>query len=116
MTVLTFRDFSKFASVNSANMCFPSVQNLKFRLKSWVLSMFKTPQDLKSLTVNLTLGLFKQCSRVQIFCFFVERILMDSSYILWNKFQDYQVRFYFNKPFFGNNLTRHLQGSLNFVY
>ena len=55
--------------------------------------MFKKPQTLKGLTVNLTLGLFKQCSRVQIFLVFVERILMDSPYILWNKFQDYQLRF-----------------------
>ena len=58
--------------------------------------MFKKPQNLKGLTVNLVLGLFTQCSRVQIF--FVERILMDSSYILWNKFQDYQLKF---------NLTNH---------
>ena len=38
--------------------------------------MFKKPQNLKGLTVNLVLGLFKQCSRVQIFfAFFVERVL-----------------------------------------
>ena len=29
--------------------------------------MFKKPQNLKGLTVNLVLGLFKQCSHVQIF-------------------------------------------------
>ena len=62
------------------NICFPGVQSLKFRLKNWVLPMFKKPQNLKGLTVNLTLGVFKQCSRVQIsFLFFVERMLMDSS-------------------------------------
>ena len=56
--------------------------------------MLKNPQNLKGLTVNLVLGLFKQCSRVQIFLgVFVERNSMDSSYMLWNKFQDYQVRF-----------------------
>ena len=49
--------------------------------------MFKKPQNLKGFTMNLTLGLFKQCFRVQVFFIFVERILMDSSYILWNKFQ-----------------------------
>ena len=54
--------------------------------------MFEKPQNLKGLTVNLVLGLFKRCSYVQIFFFFVEQILMDSSYILWKKFQDYQLR------------------------
>ena len=61
--------------------------------------MFKKHQNLKGLTVNLTLGVFKQCSRVQIFYFFVERILKDSSYILWNKFQDYQLRFILTSHF-----------------
>ena len=55
--------------------------------------MFKKTQNLKSLTVNLVQDLFKQCSHVQIFWLFVERNLMDGSYILWNKFQDYQLRF-----------------------
>ena len=56
--------------------------------------MFKKQQNLKGLTVNLVIGLFKQCSRVQIFClFFVERNPMDSSHMLWCKFQDYQLRF-----------------------
>ena len=55
--------------------------------------MFKKPQNLKGLTVNLTLGHFKQFSHVQIFCFFVERILMDNSYTLWNNFQEYQFKY-----------------------
>ena len=55
--------------------------------------MFRKTQNMKGLTVILVLGLLKQCSRVQIFSFFVERILMDRSYILWNKCQDYQLRF-----------------------
>ena len=50
----------------------------------------KDPQNLKGLTVNFVQGLFNQCFHLQIFCFFVERNLIDSSYILWNKFQDYQ--------------------------
>ena len=33
------------------------------------------------------------------FCFFVERILMDSSYVLWNKFQDYQLTFILTNNF-----------------
>ena len=61
--------------------------------------MFKKPQNVKGLTVNLVQGLFNQCSHVQIFCFFVERNLMDSSYILWNKFQDYQSRFILTNHF-----------------
>ena len=49
--------------------------------------MFKKTQNLKGLTVNLVQGLFKQCSHAQMFLLlFVERNLMDSSYILWNKF------------------------------
>ena len=32
--------------------------------------MFKNPQNLKGLTVNLVLGLFKQCSHIQMFLFF----------------------------------------------
>ena len=43
-------------------------------------------------------GLFTQCSHVQIF-FLVERNLTDSSYILWNKFQDYQLRFILTNQF-----------------
>ena len=70
--------------------------------------MFKKPKDLKGLTVNLVQGLFKQCLHVQIFFRFVERNLMDSSYILWNKFQDYQVRLILTDHFFGNSLTHHL--------
>ena len=63
--------------------------------------MFKKSQNLKGLTVNLVQGLLKQC-----FC--LERNLMDNSYILWNKFQDYQLRFILTNHFFGNSLTRHL--------
>ena len=61
--------------------------------------MFKKPQNLKGLTVNLVLGHFKQCSRVEIFLLFVELILMDSFHILWNKFQDYQLRFILTNHF-----------------
>ena len=61
--------------------------------------MFKKPPNLKGLTVNLVQGLFKQWSQVQIFCMFVERNVMDSSYILWNKFQDYQLRFILTNHF-----------------
>ena len=32
------------------------------------------------------------------FLLFVERNLMDSSYILWNKSQDYQLRAYSHEP------------------
>ena len=41
-------------------------------LKDWMLPMFKKSQNLKALTVNLVLGLFKQCSRVQNFLLFGE--------------------------------------------
>ena len=54
--------------------------------------MFEKPLKFKGLTVNLVLGHFQQCSRLQILFFFLELILMGSSYILWNKFQDYQLR------------------------
>ena len=69
-------------------MCFSRVQSI-ILLKNLMLLMFKKPQKLKGLTVNLVQGLFKRSSQVQIFCFFVERNLIDSSYTLWNKFQDY---------------------------
>ena len=55
--------------------------------------MFEKPENLKGFTVNLILGLFKKCSRFQIFLLFEEQIVMDSSYILSNKFQDYHLRF-----------------------
>ena len=62
--------------------------------------MFKNPQNLKGLTVNLVQGLFKQCSRVQIFLLFCRtKPYMDSSYTLWNKFQDYQLRFILTNQF-----------------
>ena len=55
--------------------------------------MSKKPQNVNCFTVNLVQGLFKQCSHVQIFFgFFVEQNPMDSTYILWNKFQGYQLR------------------------
>ena len=42
-----------------------------FVKKNWMFfPMFKKPQNLKGLTVSLVLGLFKQCSRVQIFLLF----------------------------------------------
>ena len=34
--------------------------------------MLKNPVNLKSLTVNLILSIFKQCSHVQIFFFFLD--------------------------------------------
>ena len=61
--------------------------------------MFTKPQNLKGFTMNLVQGLIKQCSHIQIFCFFVERNLMDSSHMLWNKFQDYQLRFILTNHF-----------------
>ena len=68
--------------------------------KKWTSPMFKKPQNLRGLNVNLVLGLFKQCSRVQIFfAFLAERILLDSPYILRNKFQDYQLRFILTNHF-----------------
>ena len=44
------------------NMCFPRVQSLKFCKKNWMLPMFKKPQNLKALTLNLVLGLFNLIS------------------------------------------------------
>ena len=62
--------------------------------------MLKKLQNLKGLTVNLVLGLFKQCSQVQFFfALFVKRNLMDSSYILWNNIQDYQLKFLLTNHF-----------------
>ena len=61
--------------------------------------MLKKSINLKSLTVNLVLGPFKERSRFQIFYFvffFVERDSMDSSHMLWNKIQD--------RPFFGKSV------------
>ena len=71
--------------------------------------MLKNPKNLKGLIVNLVPGLFKQCSHAQIF--FVERNNRDSSYILWNRFQDYQVNFILTDHFLVkrfDSLTLHL--------
>ena len=62
--------------------------------------MFKNTQNLKGLTVNLVLGIFNNVPGFRFFGFFVERKLMDSCYILWNKFQDCQLRFILKKQFF----------------
>ena len=89
-------------------MCFQYVSTicvfLRYKASNFVkkidVTNVKKPQNLKGLTVNPAPGLFKQCFRFQIvFCFFVGRILMDSFYILWNKFQDYQLRFIFTNHF-----------------
>ena len=42
---------------------------------------------------------FKQYSHVQIYLLFCRTKLMDSSYILWNKFQDYRLRFILSTQF-----------------
>ena len=52
--------------------------------------MFKQPQHLKGLTINLVQGFLNTVPTFRFF--FVERNLMDSSYIIWNKFQYYQLR------------------------
>ena len=73
--------------------------------------MLKNPENLKGLTVNLVQGLFQLPSRVQISLLFLERNSMDSSYMLWNKFQDYQVRLILTDHFLVkrfDSLTRHL--------
>ena len=49
--------------------------------------MFKKPPNLKGLTANLVQGLLNNVPTFRFFCFFVERNLMHSSYILLNKFQ-----------------------------
>ena len=91
--------------------------------KSGVSDVKKKTVNLEDLTVNPVLSLFKHCFSVQIFysifCFFVERNSMDSSYMLWNKFQDYRVSFILTDHFLARRfggLTRHLQDSLNLVY
>ena len=61
--------------------------------------MIKKPQNLKGLTMTLVQEHLKQCSHFQIFCFFVERNFMDNSYMLWNKFQDYQLKFILTNHF-----------------
>ena len=71
------------------NVRFPRVKGLKFRLKSWMLPMFKNSKFE---------GFDRECCRrpfktMFLFAFFVERVLMISSHMLWNKFQDYQLRF-----------------------
>ena len=58
--------------------------------KNWMLPMFRKPQNFKGLTVYLPAFGF--------FAFFVERNLMDSSYMLCNKFQDYQFTFILTLP------------------
>ena len=73
-----------------------------------MLPMYKKPKNLKGLTVNLVQGLFEQCSCIQMILLFVEWNFMDSSYILWTEFQDYQLRFILANNFFSNSLTRHL--------
>ena len=52
--------------------------------------------------------------RSEFFLLFVERILMDISYILWNKFQDYQLRFTLANHFLV--IAWPVICSLNFVY
>ena len=54
--------------------------------------MFRKPQNLKDLTLHLILGLFN-LNNVPGYRFFAEQILMNSSYILWNTVQDYQLGF-----------------------
>ena len=56
---------------------------------------------------------------IRYFYFLVDRKSRANSYILWNKFQDYQVRFTLTDHFLikrFDDLTCHLQGSSNLVY
>ena len=88
------------------NMLFPRVQGLKFRLKNWMFPMFKNSK-FEGLTVNVALGLFKQCSCVQFFLLFCG----TSPY---GQLSCYEINFkitnlgLFEQTIFGNSLTRHL--------
>ena len=57
-----------------------------------MLPMFKKTQHLKGLTINLVQGILNIVPCSDFFLLFVERNLMDRSYILWNKFQYYQLK------------------------
>ena len=87
------------------------VHSLEFHLKKLDLTDAQKTCKFKGVGRKSRPGSFTQCSRVQIFFFFVERKSWDNSYMLWNKFQDYQVRFTLTyhclvKRF--DDLTRHL--------
>ena len=52
-------------------MCFPGVQSLKFRYKNWMLPMFKKPENLNGLTVNLVQGLLNNVPALKFFFAFL---------------------------------------------
>ena len=68
--------------------------------------MFKKPQNWKGLTVNLILGLLKQCSRVQIFAFMQNESLCIAITFYGINFNITNLGFILTNHFFGNRLTR----------
>ena len=92
---LIARIISSFQAFFILSYVFSYGTKSQISLNNCMLLMFKKPQNFKGLTVNLVIGLFKQCSRVQMFLLFSKTNLYGRcSYILWNKFQDYQLRFF----------------------
>ena len=61
--------------------------------------MFKKPKIWRVWPWISSKAFLNNVPTFRIFCFFVERNLTDSSYILWNKFQDYQLRFILTNHF-----------------
>ena len=62
-------------------------------VKNWMSPMFKKPQNLKGLTVNLVQGLFRQCSHFFFFAFLLNKTL-------WIALSYHRINFKidFNKP------------------
>ena len=63
--------------------------------------MFKKTQNLEGLydRESRSIPFLNNVPAFRLYCFFVERNPMDSSYMLWNKFQDYQLRFILTNRF-----------------
>ena len=85
----------------------------KTGLKSGPYQCLQKPVNLKCLTVNrvLVLLILNNVPAFRFFFFFVQQKSKDNSYIIWNRFQDYQVRITLTDHFLVqtfDDLTRHL--------
>ena len=69
-------------------------------------------EGLKGLTVNLVIAFFNNVPAFRFFCFYVERKIMDSCYMSWNKFQDYQLRFILINHFLDPSFVGELESCL----
>ena len=97
--VLRSRKYQNVFSQNKKNKLTMKIFFLSARILTWNKNIFQNKTVFKNPKIWMvwpwisSKAFLNNVPTFRFFCFFAERNLMDSSYILWNKFQDYKLRF-----------------------